>query len=58
MDCLILKDLGKLSPIVPVGLAALFLVRGRVAPINSAQGVAVTSTALVHMRLDEYIHLA
>ena len=45
-DCLMLKNLGKLSAIVPVGLAALFLTSWKVAPINSAQGVAITSTAL------------
>jgi hypothetical protein len=47
MDCFMLKNLGKLSPIVPVGLAALFLVSWKVASINSSQGVAVASTALL-----------
>jgi hypothetical protein len=35
-----LKNFGKLSLIVPVVLAALFLISLKVAPINSAQGVA------------------
>jgi len=55
MDCLMLKNLGKLSPIVPVGLAALFLVSWKVAPINSPQGVAITSTALL-LALSVYTH--
>ncbi len=47
VGCLMLKNIGKLSPIVPVGLAALFLISWKVAPINSAQGLAITSTALL-----------
>src|SRR6267378_4983631 len=47
MDCLMLKQLGSLSPIIPLGLVALFLLSWKVAPINSAQSAAITSTTLL-----------
>ena len=46
-DAFVLKNLDLCSPIVPISFGVLFLLSWKIAPINSAPAVALTTTVVL-----------